>query len=363
MLNNCHRTFANINRNSFELLFKKFTQYEIKTKDDNALEFDTSKCKNCSHKKLGFSKICEDCDTYREWLHKKKSFVKKSNENEVENSKDLEKKSLIKLSKSQILQYIYYHFLDVIKGKIDFIYEKDLCKYLNISLKTVRRNNLILQQANLIKFKRIAKKLIEISIVGHSEGFEKGESGTVNIPFNFFKEIKNFENIDEIRLSLFMYEKFYSVKQGDNLNYENIFKDILFKDLKKIFAKGKNYEKYIITVLKKLKKFFKITFRDDEFTLISYKTKPKFDDFIYKTRINDDITTFSTKLLKERNVKLTKKLYNDLYQLGSQYGVYALKGAISKMKKVINNKDKSNICAKIRNLIKTHYLIFADRTV
>ncbi|MFF2592510.1 hypothetical protein ACFVSZ_04015 [Priestia megaterium] len=107
-----------------------------------------------------------------------------------------------RLSKSQISQLIFYHFLHVDeRGIICDVSEKEIAAALNCTVRTVRNNNVVLAETELISYSRSGKG-INICIVPYPQYFEEHGFGFMELEYTRFEELILIENVNALRLEL-----------------------------------------------------------------------------------------------------------------------------------------------------------------
>ncbi|KQU11884.1 hypothetical protein J8N01_14085 [Priestia megaterium] len=107
-----------------------------------------------------------------------------------------------RLSKSQISQLIFYHFLHVDeRGIICDVSEKEIAAALNCTVRTVRNNNVVLAETELISYSRSGKG-INICIVPYPQYFEEHGFGFMELEYTRFEEFILIENVNALRLEL-----------------------------------------------------------------------------------------------------------------------------------------------------------------
>lgn len=106
-----------------------------------------------------------------------------------------------RLSKSQISQLIFYHFLHVDeRGIICDVSEKEIRITLNCTVRTVRNNNVVLAETELISYSR--GKGINICIVPYPQYFEEHGFGFMELEYTRFEELILIENVNALRLNV-----------------------------------------------------------------------------------------------------------------------------------------------------------------
>lgn len=108
----------------------------------------------------------------------------------------------IRLSKTQIIQYMYYHFFSVDeRGVVVVPSEKEIAKAIGCTVRTVRNNNLTLEEAGLIYCSHSGSRL-NVWLLRYPDYFQEGGSGYLELQFNRFQEFANIENVNALRIEL-----------------------------------------------------------------------------------------------------------------------------------------------------------------
>lgn len=280
------------------------------------------------------------------------------------------KSDTFKLSKYQLLQFLLYHFLVKQKdGIIHNIKEKEIANILNCTVKTVRNNNYILKELNLITFFRVDIGIIDVEIRGYSDYFlskEEGGKGFIRISKNFFNGLLNMshENVNSLRLAL------YELIEYDNLRaskrYEMNFKDTdvysftrTIKNIKNLLPK-RFFKKKILSLIEIINKnkIFTISKEDRILTFKLNKDMNGYIQFIeldksYKNLISNRLDKFKS-LFK---IKFTEKDLKDLIDLSFLYSIKAVNNCLDLFSSSENAKDdvrsgNIEIGAYVRTLIK-----------
>lgn len=345
-----NRIEAKISRDNFNLLFKKIEV--VKKKIVTAKFIDYTNCPSSCPFKYNNDKCLNYCknvslkDINNDTITSQTIFREEYIEDKTI------KKDIKALSKSQIIQYISYYFLPLTaEGKYKNLFEIEISNNLGINIKTVRRNNEVLKALGLINYNKEESGIISIELVNYQKGFKENGSGTINIPLKFFKEIKTMDNIDEIKTALYLFQEHFSKLRG--LKKRDCKKTLLIKNIKNIYSYGKQYKKYIITLLEKTSNLFDLSI---DVTVLNrrfdYSLKEKYLIFNIKEDFQKDIITTIDNILNAKNMSryITIKTYDDLISLAFQYGGDLLSKALHILEPPVNNK-KFNIGGIIRREI------------
>lgn len=140
-----------------------------------------------------------------------------------------------RLSKTQILQFIVLNFLHIDeRGVIKEVSESFLAETLGCTVRTIRNNNIVLENCGLIYFSNGSAGL-NVMINNYSSYFEKDGSGYLELDIKRFESYKKIKNVNSLRLALrqeLVYDNHEIVRQ---MKKDNIPCRISFDDFK-IFA-------------------------------------------------------------------------------------------------------------------------------
>lgn len=146
-----------------------------------------------------------------------------------------------RLSKSQILQYIALHFLHIDeRGVIREVSENRLAEALGCTVKTIKNNNVALEECGLIYYSNGATGF-NVMINNYSRYFEAGGSGYLELDFERFNNYKRIQNVNALRLELrkeLVYDNHEIVRQ---MKKDNTPCGISFEDFKIIAPKYTHY--------------------------------------------------------------------------------------------------------------------------
>ena len=266
-----------------------------------------------------------------------------------------------KLSKYQILQYLLYHFLPLNgEGRFRYLSEKDISEKLNCSVKTVKRNNEVLKALNLIKYDYDDFGIISLSIVDYQDSFktkdEKGKGG-ISVPSSAFDEIVKYQSIDEIRIALFMLQKYISYEgiYGFDSLCNLAINDFINSKLE-LVSEGKRYRKKIFSITQKLLNLFIINKKEESNSpkVIGFKIKKIFSPNKYKKEYQEKALTKIIDITENKEIKTKEKDLDDLMGLVMQYGENPVIAAINKFKMPLAI-GKIKLGAYIRHEIEENY--------
>ncbi|MEX3623777.1 hypothetical protein [Viridibacillus arvi] len=248
-----------------------------------------------------------------------------------------------RLSKSQILQFIVYHFFAVDqRGVICHISEKEIAETINCTVKTVRNNNAVLSSVGLINFShsRTASEM-NVQIIDFPKYFETNGFGYMELNFERFKEISNIEHVNSLRLELRKELVYDNAEIKRQMKKDTTPSSVSFNDYKNITPKYAHYKGMMKQVADKGTSSFvtmiqgnNICFKLAEGKLNGKALKQKKRDE-YKERINNYIQEQQCKILFKSNNDI-----DDLIQLSFEYSVERVMPALVQF---INEEHESII--------------------
>lgn len=231
-----------------------------------------------------------------------------------------------RLSKFQVLQFLLYHFYPIDeRGIIRGLSEKEIAQELGCSVRTVRNNNIALEEAGLICYSHNGKHL-NVMILPYQQYFEEKGYGYMELPYIRFQELITIQNVNALRIELRqeLIQDNHSVKEKYGKNSKVL--KISFNDFKvfapkyihtkpmmeKILAKGTGAFKSILqghTIFFTLKEGVK-----------SGKTLKQEKQKQYQSIIES--------LLQKVITHFTKQDIQDFVQLAFEYGIQRVKTAL-----------------------------------
>lgn len=156
-----------------------------------------------------------------------------------------------RLSKSQILQYISYHFFSVDERGVLYVpSEKELADVVGCSVRTIRNNNVVLESAGLIYYSRSDIGL-NIWLRRYPEYFNEGGSGYLELQYDRFKEFVEIHNVNVLRLEL-REELIYDNNTVKRKYQKEDVAKISFNDLKLFLPKYTHYKGAINSIIDKV---------------------------------------------------------------------------------------------------------------
>ncbi len=162
-----------------------------------------------------------------------------------------------RLSKSQILQFILYHFLPIDeRGVIRGVCEKEIADLLGVSLKTVRNNNHLFEEIGLIYFSGSSEG-INIMLIDYPRYFDKDGYGYMELEVSRFGELKGITHVNSLRLELRMELVYDNNEVKRQYKKDNSPCKISFNDFKTFAPKYTHYKGMLEDIIKKGTSSFK----------------------------------------------------------------------------------------------------------
>lgn len=258
-----------------------------------------------------------------------------------------------RLSKSQILQFIYYHFLQVDqRGVITQVSEKSIAKVIGCNIQTVRNNNVVLEDAQLIYHSR-SDRGINVWIVPYKYYFQEGGSGYLILEFNRFLQLVEIANVNSLRFEL-REELSY-----DNNTFKRLYKKngtvlISKNDLRLFLPKYAHSKSMIESIVERGSKTFQATFNGSniQFTAqAEYRTGK-----LIKDQKKEEYRAMIEKTMKQFLNDLSPYDINSFIQLAFDYGIENVLNGLEKLKEELNDPELIdpilNYGGKLRTIIR-----------
>lgn len=304
-----------------------------------------------SHDPNMLDKIIDDCCRKCPTAYScKKTTVYHNEKNKYQTDK-LFKNGTIRFSKSQIKQYLLYHFL--VKnnsGIISHLREADIAKVLGCSLRTVRNNNEFLCENLYISVcHTLIPGQITILLRGYKDralSAEKGGRGYLVMTKESFENLLEIDDVNELRAQLRLLLNADDYKASEK-------KTSIPTSLKYIRRKLPKYitPKKIIELVSEPKNdsLFDIHyFKSNE---LRFKLKESFDPAIKKQELTHIFHNNFKAYFEELNYKVEEKDYDDLVQMSFQYNYETVLWTLKYISSKLIDGTIKNIGGYIRDVI------------
>lgn len=167
------------------------------------------------------------------------------------------------LSKSQILQFIFYHFLPIEFGRfICNVSEQDIADKLGCSIRTVRNNNILFQELGLIDFSRSGRN-INILLINYENYFKDGSQGYMQIAYSRFETMMKNDTVNALRQDIRQELLYDSYEIRRIMKKEETPCKISFNDYKTFAPAYRHYKAKIEENINKASGVFKTIFKDN----------------------------------------------------------------------------------------------------
>ncbi|WCF11384.1 hypothetical protein NDS46_30975 (plasmid) [Paenibacillus thiaminolyticus] len=262
-----------------------------------------------------------------------------------------------RLSKYQILQLLYYHFLPVdSKGIISCISEKDVAEKLGCTIRTVRNNNVVLSNLELIHYSRYDDQHFNVMIVPYStyhESKENGGSGYLPLYINHFDLLLKLENVNSLRFELRMLLKFDSDALRRKYGKAEV-SEISKKDTEMFMPKYMQTSPMIKQTVEKRSEAFQISM---EGNTVFFMMDERFNGKLIKEQNEKLYSSEIQSYLANSQITLTMKAdFESLVQLSFEYSLSEVIEALKEWNMEINynelNKYISNPGGYVRTKIR-----------
>lgn len=266
-----------------------------------------------------------------------------------------------RLSKSQILQFISYHFLNVDdRGVVRNAVESDIAELVGCTIKTVRNNNIILDNLGLIYYSR-SNVGINIQLIEYPHYFDVNGSGYIDLHIDRLKELATIENVNSLRLEL-RKELIY-----DNAEVKRIRKNdyspsvISFNDFKMFTPKYTHYKAMMTKITEKGTSNFTTTVYNNN-TIFFNLAEGKINGKSLKEKKANEYEDFIKELAYEKKCidMFQKRDIEDLTQLAFEYSIDRLTSALKEFiykefeLGILIDGPTRNIGGKVRTIIRQH---------
>lgn len=304
-----------------------------------------------SHDPNMLDKIIEDCCKKCPTAYScKKTTVYHNEKNKYQTDK-LFKNGTIRFSKSQVKQYLLYHFLTKNNsGIISHLKETDIAKILGCSLRTVRNNNEFLCNNLYISVcHTLMPGVITVLLRGYKDRAlpaEKGGRGYLVMTKESFETLLEIDDVNELRAQLRLLLSADDHKASDK-------KTSIPTSLKYIRRKLPKYitPKKIVELVSEPKNdsLFDIHyFKSNE---LRFKLKESFDPLSKKQELTNIFETNFKTYTEEINCVLEQKDYDDLVQMSFQYNYETVFGTLKYVSSKLIDESIKNVGGYIRDVI------------
>jgi hypothetical protein len=226
-----------------------------------------------------------------------------------------------RLPKYAILTLLYYHFLQIDRfGVISNVSEKEVAKAVGCSVRTVKNNNALLEQAGLILLSNNGRN-VNVWIRGYKDYHQGGNAGYKSMTLSFFKELVAMDNVNEIRFMLRQGLKYDNdtVKRNYTRNKsKKVYSKISFNDAKVFLPKYTHYKSMINRIANNKSQAFETILKGSD---VYFVMDEKFFGKSMKEHKTAEYMESIVQKLADYQEGLVKKDYDDFVQLGFEYGI------------------------------------------
>lgn len=260
----------------------------------------------------------------------------------------------IRLSKSQIKQFLAFHILPIDKrGVLKNIGEKRLANILNCTVETVRNNNKRLVDLGLILLSNSGKSSFNVIVKDYDKYHlpsHQGGTGYLYLTKELFGEILKIDNVNALRVSLRMILKEDNVVAEERIDV--LKSSFTNKEVFNILPKYTHYRGYLELISAKLSGLFNTELQQKEIKfhlpkeleveeLMSQKLE------LYRAKIENCITN-ARLVLKEKDIV-------DFIQMSIQYGLDAVLMSIEILARdyIYKNTKIKNLGGLVRSIVES----------
>jgi hypothetical protein len=265
------------------------------------------------------------------------------------------------MSKSQIKQFLYYHFLPIDdNGIIQYVSIHETATKLDCTEKTVRNNLDKFVDTNLLSYTKINADLYTLYLPDYKKYHltrYQGGTGYIQLAQEAFHKILNINNVNSLRLELRRILKFdndyIKVKDIDTYSDIDFCSTYTFDEIKRVMPDHINYKNIIQNTLNNTSDIFSVE-QDD--TTIKFKLKDEYNSqFLKESKYLNFKHAFYNFYNSETLISYPRpEELEDLVQMSFEYGfesvIEALRNYIQNYYN--NNIVIKNVCGFIRTLIR-----------
>lgn len=227
-----------------------------------------------------------------------------------------------RLSKYQILQFLYYHFLPVDSmGIVSNISEREVAEKLGCTLRTVRNNNAVLADLELIHYSRYDSQHFNVMIIPYTsyhENKENGGSGYLPFYLKHFELLLETDNVNTLRFELRMLMKYDSDAPRRKFNKIEA-SEITKKETETFMAKHVRTLPMLSQTVQKKSDAFQIEFVG---STVFFLMDERFNGKLIKEQNEKLFTSELEKCLENSHVSITLRAdFDSLVQLSFEYSL------------------------------------------
>lgn len=324
---------------------------------------DFHRCnENCPILKLMIDNPTEDnmnntyCHTQCEAVKVKTSIIRYINENNkyrLYSPVQVPDTRKQRLSKSQIKQILYYHFLMVDnQGIIKNINLNNVSKALNCSTKTIINNNKRFKALGLIGCTYIDNNLFNIVLVEYPKyhlSKNQGGTGYIQITQELLFELLKMDDVNALRFELRKLLRFDS----DNIQAsqeQSKYSYYSYNEVKYCLPSQISYTGIIEKTVDKHTEAFNTKKQDNKVLFI---LNNNFNAKLVKQQRETEYTNIFSELCYEKSFSIFEKDIDDLCQMSFEYG---FSNIVTVLNFVIDNEESYDIeLGNIGSIIRTHF--------
>lgn len=227
-----------------------------------------------------------------------------------------------RLSKTQIAQFLLYHFYHVDeRGIIRNVQEKDIAETIGCTVKTVRNNNVIFEQLGLIYYSRSSYG-INIKLVEYPRYFDKNGYGYIELSFERLEELIQIENVNALRLEIRKELVYDNNEAKRKYKYDYSPCKISFHDFKTFAPKYTHYRGMLEEITNKGTNTYQTVIKEDNTIYFTLKEGMHSSKELKEVK-KEEYTKSISHYLEQRNVLglVPQTDQNDFVQLAFEYSL------------------------------------------
>lgn len=254
-----------------------------------------------------------------------------------------------RLSKLQLKQILLYHFLNIDNnGIVKNISTKEIAKFLNCSIKTVKNNNERLVKLNYILYSKISNDKFSIWLTDYKNYHltqKEGGSGYITMSKELLINLININTVNSLRLELRKLIEFDDQNiQTDEVNSGKY----TYQDIKRFLPKYLHYKGAIEDIINSGSNSFQTTIENN---CITFKLKNEYNSELLRKDIINECEPLLNDYFNKFNFIENEVI--DILQMSIQYGTEKIKNSLNEIYNnyILKNKHIYNLGGLIRKTI------------
>ncbi|QST02027.1 hypothetical protein IMZ31_21490 (plasmid) [Pontibacillus sp. ALD_SL1] len=235
-----------------------------------------------------------------------------------------------RLSKLQILQYIYIHFIADGNGMVLGVSEHQIARDIGCSVRSVRNNNAALEKAGLLCYGHKEQGVLNYKIEEYAHISEDYPQGYyLSLYYGAFEQLIGMSDVNLLRLELrkilvYDSDEIQRQKRGDH-----VASVLSYNNLTTFLPQHVQYKKKVRELSQKETSMFRASYQDDRLT---FTMDQSFYGQTVKEKKKEEYMISIKKELEDVDRLINKQDETDLLQLAFEYGVSMLMTTLQNVK-------------------------------